>query len=190
VVLALHNAVTTKNTNLTETKREEPGMSTKERAAQMRGEFKAAGWNARKISVRTEYFSLGSAIHVTVRDASVDVAKAEEIAKGFESIRRDEYTGEILGGGNCYLHFGLSDEVKTTLAAPILPAVEAALEEVKGLDATSTTLVPVDGTGACVGRDFSGWGVALRGDKIGGRMRYPLDEHGARAIALEIALAK
>lgn len=165
-------------------------MSTKERAAQMRKEFKANGWNARKVSVRTEYFSLGSAIHVTVRDASVDIAKAKEIAERFESIRRDEYTGEILGGGNCYLHFGLSDKVKAELSAPILPAVEAALEDVKGLDATSTALVPVNGTDTYIGRDLSGWGVALRGDKIGGRMRYPLDEHGARAIALEIALAK
>lgn len=165
-------------------------MSTKERAAQMRKEFKANGWNARKISVRTEYFSMGSAIHVTVRDASVDVAKAEEIAKGFESIRRCEITHEILSGGNCYLHFGLSDEVKKTLAAPILPAVEAALEEVKGLDETSTSLVPVNGTGTYIGRDFSGWGVNLRGDTVTSRLRFPLDQHGAQAIALEIALAK
>jgi hypothetical protein len=164
-------------------------MTTKERAAQMRREFKAAGWNARKISVRTEYFSLGSAIHVTVRDASVDVAKAKEIAEGFEHIRRDEYTGEILGGGNCYLHFGLSDKVEEELATPVMPAVERALEEVKGLDETSTALVPVDGTGACVGRDFSGWGVTLRGDTMTTRRRFPLDEHGARAIALELALA-
>lgn len=165
-------------------------MSTKERAAQMRKEFKANGWNARKIGVRTEYFSMGSAIHVTVRDASVDCNKAKEIAGGFERIDRCEISGEILSGGNCYLHFGLADKVKETLTAPILPAVEAALEEVKGLDETSTALVSVNGTGTLVGRDMTGWGVNLRGDKTTGCRRYPLDEHGARAIALDIALLK
>ena len=51
-------------------------MSTKERAARLRAEYKSRGWNARKVSVRTEYFSMGSAIHVTVRSAEVNFGEA------------------------------------------------------------------------------------------------------------------
>lgn len=164
-------------------------MSTKERAAQMRKEFKALGWNSKKIGVRTEYFSMGSAIHVTVKDASVDYATAKRIAEAFERIHRCEITGEILNGGNCYLHFGMTEEVKAKKAEPFLPAVEAAMKEVEALIGNATTLIPVGDTGYYLGQDRrTGWGCSLWDETSCTGRTYPRDEHGARAIALEIAM--
>lgn len=60
------------------------------------------GLNSRKVSVRGRPCTYSSAIDVTIK---VPVAKSpiEAIAKGAESIRRCEYSGEILSGGNTYV---------------------------------------------------------------------------------------
>ncbi len=161
-------------------------MSTKERAAQMRKEFKANGWNARKVSVRVEYYSMGSSIHVTVKDPTVDVAKAKEIAKAGESIDRCEITHEILSGGNCFVHFGLSDEVEKALAAPFLTQVEAAVKELRTADRNS--LVKVEGTNAMIGNGrFGDYAQLWIDDRAG--MEYPI-EYGVERLALDLALAQ
>ena len=71
--------------------------TTTEYAAEIRAEYKRHGWTSRQIGVRTEYFSLGSAIHVTVKDASILLSAVHNIAQQAERIRRCEVTGEILG---------------------------------------------------------------------------------------------
>lgn len=79
-------------------------MDTKQAAADLRNAYKAKGWTARMISVRTEYFSMGSAVNVSVKDAAVDFDEAERLAHEIcESISRCEITGDILGGGNTYV---------------------------------------------------------------------------------------
>ena len=161
-------------------------MSTKETAAQMRREFKANGWNARKVSVRTQYYSMGSAIHVTVRDPAVDIAQAKEIAEKGESIDRCEITHEILSGGNCFVHFGLSDEVEKALAAPFLSKVEDAVAELRTADRNS--LVRIEGTNAMIGNGRFGDYAKLW---INGRagMEYPI-EYGVERLARDLALSQ
>ncbi len=90
-------------------------MSTKERAAAIRKALKAEGWNARQVSVRTDYYSMGSSIYATIRDASVDTARVTEIAEALgERIDRDQW-GEILGGGNTFVHVDHSSDVRAEL---------------------------------------------------------------------------
>lgn len=68
-------------------------------AARIRNNLKAAGIPAKAVSVRTR--STGS-VDVVVNSLDVDYRKVKEIAQSEESIRRCEYTGEILSGGNTY----------------------------------------------------------------------------------------
>lgn len=73
-----------------------------EAAALIRARLKAAGMNSRAVSVRSESFSMGSAIRITIRDLSVSFAAVKLAAEGEEKISRDD-NGEILSGSNRYL---------------------------------------------------------------------------------------
>ena len=77
-------------------------MNTVERAREIRKELKAK-FKGVKFSVRTKKYSGGSSISVSWVDFPT-VEAVEEITSKYESISRCEYTGEILSGGNTYIH--------------------------------------------------------------------------------------
>ena len=77
-------------------------MNTVERAREIRKELKAK-FKGVKFSVRTKKYSGGSSISVSWVDFPT-VEAVEEITSKYESVRYDEYTGEILSGGNTYIH--------------------------------------------------------------------------------------
>lgn len=106
--------------------------STTDHAKEIRAAYKARGWSSRKVSVRSEYFSMGSSIHVTVKHPEVCAVEAERIAKEHSAVRRCEMTGDILSGGNRYVSTSYSSECEAALAAPYL---EALTEAVAGLEA-------------------------------------------------------
>jgi hypothetical protein len=56
-----------------------------------------------KFRVRSSNYSMGSSIRVSWIDGPM-VSEVEAIANRYESIRRDEGSGEILSGGNRYVH--------------------------------------------------------------------------------------
>lgn len=56
-----------------------------------------------KFRVRSSNYSMGSSIRVSWMDGPM-VSEVEAIASGYESIRRDEGSGDILSGGNRYVH--------------------------------------------------------------------------------------
>ena len=91
-------------------------------ADRLRSALKQAGFNARRVSVRAQH----STLHVTIRDASVSLARVTEIAGPFEVVRRDQASGEILCGGNTYLEIAYADSVvapvKTAILAILAPA--------------------------------------------------------------------
>lgn len=73
------------------------------RAAEIRKKLKAIGYNSRMVSVRSSSFSGGDDIVVRMKSVDVDETKVREIAKGYEDIRRDEYSDEILMGANSFV---------------------------------------------------------------------------------------
>jgi hypothetical protein len=88
-------------------------MDTKERAKEIRRLLKSKlGANSRQVSVRTDYFSMGSAINVVIKDAKFELADVEAVTEQFETIHRCELTGDILGGGNTYVTVQYDMEVK------------------------------------------------------------------------------
>lgn len=77
-------------------------MDTAQHAKEIRTALKAKGITSRHVSVRTDRYSMGSTLRVTIKDATVSKETVEAIASGHESVRRDEY-GEIMNGGNRYV---------------------------------------------------------------------------------------
>lgn len=108
--------------------------TTTEHAAEIRAAYKARGWSSRKVSVQAEYFSMGSAIRVTIKHPEVCMAEAERIAEEHASISRCEITHEILSGGNRYVTVSYSSECEKALGAPYVAGIKAALAELEGAE--------------------------------------------------------
>ena len=72
--------------------------------------LKSKGYNRTKVSVKHEYCGYSDRYIVTVKDASIPLKDIETLVKKFESIDRDEATGEILSGGNTYIHVNYSEK--------------------------------------------------------------------------------
>lgn len=132
-------------------------MNAKEYAAKIRSEYKAKGWSARQISVRSDYFSMGSSVDVEIKDVAIPLPVAKAIAEQAESIRRCERTGEILSGGNRYVSVRYSHEAQQILGRRYADAVQRA---VNAVEPGSNTLQPVDGTEFLVGRPNE-WAISL-----------------------------
>lgn len=75
---------------------------TTERAAEIRKELKAKGWNTRQVSVRTHLYSMGSSIYVTIKNPAIPLNEVKAIANAHERIDRDQF-GDILSGGNRFV---------------------------------------------------------------------------------------
>jgi hypothetical protein len=133
--------------------------TTTQEAADIRAQYKALGWSSRDIGVRAEYFSMGSSIYITLKSASVDPHRAKAIAEGKERISRDAYTGEILGGGNRYVHMNYSDEYREILSRRFYDAVSAADTELS--KAGDGVLIPIAGTEGRAMLGKAQWGGSL-----------------------------
>lgn len=137
------------------------GRTTTEEAAAIRQELKKRGWSARQVSVRSEYFSMGSSITVTVKDPTVPIDVVEEVAKCAERIDRCQITGEILSGGNRYVHVSYSREAERAVMAPWLALVQAAVDAV---EPGSNLLQNIEGTPFRIERPDK-WRVRLWDDR-------------------------
>lgn len=138
-------------------------MNTTDRAAALRTAYKAHGWTSRDISVKSQYFSMGSSIDVRVKNPAVPLATVTAMANDHESIRRCELTGEILSGGNCYVHVGYSHEAAAQIEAQYADVLSAAALELAAAEHNS--LIPVGATGYLLGRDqYSGFALWLSGE--------------------------
>jgi hypothetical protein len=139
-----------------------PG-STQEHAATLRTTLKAHGITSQDVSVRSDCYSMGSSLRVTVKRAGLplSIAAIRALAEGHERIHRCDYSGEILNGGNRFVDVHLSDEAREQYAAPWLEPVKAAMVELD--DVSPNCLIPVAGTGERfkVGRGMNGWGYSL-----------------------------
>ena len=152
-------------------------MTATEYAAQIRSTLKRAhGWTSRQVSVRAEYFSMGSSVDVTVKDPAIPLPVVKAIAEQAESIRRCEITGEILGGGNRYVSVRYSHEAQAIIGARYLEATQRAVDKVAP---GSSSLEPIAGTGFLVGRPTA-WLLTLWGPDSAGCLGQ---HHGALRIA-------
>jgi len=96
-------------------------------ARQIRARLKAAGVPARAVSVRSESFSMGSALRIRIIDLSVPYAVVAAAAASEEKIDRDSY-GEIMSGANRYVDISIdSDSIDAAaLLVEAMPVAERA----------------------------------------------------------------
>ena len=97
-----------------------------ETAQEMKVALKKAGFNRRQVTVRHRRALYDDDYRIKVHDPKVSLLQIEEIVGKFESIRYDEYCGEILEGCNNYVNVSRDDRYPVDIAA-ILPLVEQAL---------------------------------------------------------------
>ena len=129
-------------------------MTTTDHAARIRADLKRLhGWTSRQVSVRAEYFSLGSSIEIVIKDPAIPRKAVKAIAEPAERLHRCEITGEILGGGNRYLSVRYSNEAQAIHGRRYADAVQRA---VNLLEPGSSSLVPVEGTTFLVGLPNAG----------------------------------
>lgn len=136
-------------------------MTTKEHAAALRATFKRHGWTSRDISVKIDTYSMGSSIDVRVKRMGIPFDVVERIAKGAESVRRCEYSGEILSGGNRYVSVSYTHEAADAIQDHYKAALTAAADALKA-DPSDNSLHPIAGTdGFLLGRGDHGNGFSL-----------------------------
>ena len=99
-----------------------------ETAQKMNDALKKAGFNRRQVTVRHRRALYDDDYRIKVRDPKVSLLQIEEIVGEFESIRYDEYSGEILEGCNNYV-FVDRDGKHPVDITQILPLVEPALRK-------------------------------------------------------------
>jgi hypothetical protein len=132
-------------------------------AARIRADYKARGWNSRMISVRASSYSMGSSINVEIKDPRIPMADASAIAMQAEHIHRCEITGEILGGGNRYVHVSHSPECQTILGRRYLAAIEDAIACARADNPNECQ--SIHGTAALLGIEGSSALIHLDGQK-------------------------
>lgn len=123
--------------------------STTGRAAHIRAALKAKGWTSRDVSVRADYFSLGSAIRVVIKNPAVPLATVKTLAESHERIDRDQW-GDILGGGNRYVDVSYSTAAVEILARRHIEALESAEARLRAADSPNA-LIPIGDTGYFLG---------------------------------------
>ena len=147
-------------------------------AKEMRKVLKDAGFNSRRVSVRHEHYSMGSSLHVTIRDAEIEKAEIKKLVESFERIDRCQYTGEILGGGNTFMYIRYSAEAALARVEKIADKIQSAIDK---LPDESNRLERVEGSNIKIGREgghFTVWGES-------GFMSNAYDFNGiCRVIAL------
>ena len=99
-----------------------------ETAQKMNDALKKAGFNRRQVTVRHRRALYDDDYRIKVRDPKVSLLQIEEIVGEFESIRYDEYSGEILEGCNNYV-FVDRDGKHPVDITQVLPLVEPALSK-------------------------------------------------------------
>ena len=130
-------------------------LSTTDRSAAIRQALKNLGISSRQVSVKTDYYSMGSSIRIKIKDASVSSALVEKIANEHESIDRDQ-SGEILSGGNRFVFVDYTPEAEAALSAQYLDRVKAALAQIH-----DNYLIPVEGTNYMIGTGRHGNEIAV-----------------------------
>jgi hypothetical protein len=164
-------------------------LSTTDRAAIIRKALKAKGWNSRDVSVRADYYSMGSSLRIVIKNADVPLSVVEAIANEHESIDRDQF-GEILSGGNRFVDVGYSSAANAVLTARCLPIVASAAAALDSSPTADRSLYPVEGTDYLIGRGYCDSGYALWHKDSGHVQTANTPDYLASVLAVRLQVVK
>lgn len=123
--------------------------SAAEDAIKIRAALKAKGITSRQVSVKSDCFSGGSSITIKIKAPGISKKMVAEIANRHESIRRCEYSGDILSGSNRYVSVDIDYKLIDAAAAKFMPWLQS-------LEVTDSSLTEVP--------DMSDFYVGRRGE--------------------------
>lgn len=155
--------------------------SATEDAAKIRTALKAQGITSRQVSVKSESFSMGSAIDITIKAPGISKSRVEKIANAYEQISRDEVTGEILSGGNRYVTVNFDWKLLYETAQEFLPWLSA-------LELTGNSMLPVPESWEGLQGYHVGRQSAYRYTLTNGEQMIPVS--GAESVAERLAIFK
>ncbi len=160
-------------------------LSTTDRAATIRQELKRKhGWTSRDVSVRADYYSMGSAIRVVVKNPDVPIAAVKASSEQHESIDRDARTGEILSGGNRFVTVNYAHEACDVLRSRMIDAVRKAADTLNA--GSDNCLIDIEGTPYMLGYGSHGKGCGFSiWKRDAGHQAQAMDENG---VALYVAI--
>ncbi|EIV99897.1 hypothetical protein [Thermoanaerobacter siderophilus] len=104
-------------------------MSAKKMAEEIRKRLKNHGITSRQVSVRAKTYTFDEAIDVRIKDLSVSKKLVETIAEEYKYIRWDEFTNEILNGGNIYVSVDFDYEALRKKAKEFTEVAKRILKE-------------------------------------------------------------
>ncbi len=114
--------------------------------------IKSLGYNSRQVSVKNDC----SSYELTIRDASVNMAAIEAIAKNNEFVSRYEASGEILSGGNTFVFVRIADSVKAIWCQKYVADLEVAAEKIEN-DSQGVPVIE----GYYLFKDFRGYSLSF-----------------------------
>ena len=76
----------------------------------IRKDLKALGYNSRQVGVKEKNGGYSYSLDITIKDLKIDFKLIKSTVAKYESIRRDQRSYEILGGGNTFISVNYSYE--------------------------------------------------------------------------------
>jgi hypothetical protein len=141
-------------------------------AKDIRNKLKAAGVKAR---VLARNYSMGSSLDVYY--VSGGYTKCKEIAETAQSIRYDDASGEILSGGNRFVHINMDHDTVKALEGALFPAVAYACESLEGRPVSEHANVEYIGRGdITVAREGYGFGLWIGHEHCGSHPHRDAEE--------------
>ncbi len=151
-------------------------MNTTDAAKAIRKSLKSElGATARQVSVRCDQYSMGSTIHIEVKDPCINLAEVKRIAEPFAEVRYCEITHEILSGGNMFIRCDYSHDALAETVAMVTTALS-------GLDRGEIVRFGEMAVWACTHEDNT-WRADT--DDTVGRSFYSI-ECAARCVAIDM----
>ena len=95
-------------------------MTNRELSSEIRKKLKEAGYTSKDYSIRVSDAGYSTSVNIRVKNARVRVSEVRAIVKQFESVDREEHTGEILMGGNTFVHCKYEDDIFDEVIQPLM----------------------------------------------------------------------
>lgn len=106
-------------------------MTNKELSQAIRNDIKKIGYTSRQISVKVRDCGYSTSVHITIKDATINIHDIEAVALKYKSIDRDQRTYEILEGCNTYVFVKYEYGVLEDAAKALIPICENVLSNNK-----------------------------------------------------------
>lgn len=111
-------------------------MTIKDKTKAIREDLKKHGISNRKVSVRGDHIVYDDYIDVTIKDLTVSKKLVDKIVSKYNSIRYDQYSGEILQGLNTFINVEFDWYKLNDASEKLLPLAKKIKEKYKntGID--------------------------------------------------------